>query len=400
MLILTSLTSLELQNNNLKELPEYLCSTSLRNLTDLDLSSNLLANFNLDCLLFKQDLSIKLKQLNLNNNPLKCDCNLRKLKIWLMRNYEKDFLDLIRWQCTEPNDLNGRYFANVDLNELNCHLTATTTTSKKIISTTSPSPTTTSTTTTTTTTTTKTVTINKILNFKNEPISNQHFEYDSLTLILIAIAFGLLLICALILAMFYISCIRNTRNNKNQKFKFLNKYEHNQFCSPSSSTTSSNKNNDSFSRNSQLTLLSSDIILKINKPSSSPPASQLLQNNESIGYSSYYDKNLKDLTFFQIIEEPRNSQPPIPPPIYTIESNENHIYHEINTPIKYNNTNQANPYEYSQSYGTNFNYFIFPQEKSIHRSERERYLTNGLPLLLPPLPLSTMNDEKKDNKKV
>ena len=109
-LSLKSLSSLELQSNGFREFPYFLCN--LENLVDLDLSSNHLSSFNLDCLLFKlrnesfYEMS-KLKQLNLNNNPLKCDCQMRKVKIWLMRNYDRDLLDLIRWKCAEPFELKG-----------------------------------------------------------------------------------------------------------------------------------------------------------------------------------------------------------------------------------------------------------------------------------------------------
>ena len=110
---LKSLVSLEMQSNGFSLFPQFLCN--MENLRELDLSSNRLGTFDLDCLIFKlsqRDESVYemtlLRQLNLNNNPLKCDCKMRKLKMWLMRNYDRDLLELIRWKCFEPFELNGK----------------------------------------------------------------------------------------------------------------------------------------------------------------------------------------------------------------------------------------------------------------------------------------------------
>lgn len=382
---LSNLRSLELQNNNLNELPDYLCD--LKSLNDLDLSSNSLTSLNLNCLLFKQDLSVNLKQLNLNNNPLKCDCNLRKLKIWLMRNYDKELLDLIRWQCSDPNDLNGRYFANLELNELNCPLTTLVTKTTKT-TTQFASPTTTSTPISTTlisSTTliptlttarsskasliTNNITANKfiILNAKKE--MSPVFELDNFSLLLVAIAFGLLFVCLLILIMFYMTCIRCNSNRD------IDKYEHNRFCSPTSSINSSStntvkfksNNNDSFSRNSQLTLLSSEILLKVNKP-------PIITDNECYSYN-YYEKNDEYSSFKY---QPKNQQQQ---QLQQQSSEiENHIYHEINTPVKYlapsftNLANIQNAYESP--------YFVYPYEfnsrSNSSSNSSNKYLTNGL----------------------
>jgi Leucine-rich repeat (LRR) protein len=112
-LTLKSLVSLEMQSNGFSSFPQFLCN--MENLRELDLSSNRLGTFDLECLLFKlspSDESVyettSLRQLNLNNNPLKCDCKMRKLKMWLMRNYDRDLLELIRWKCFEPFELNGK----------------------------------------------------------------------------------------------------------------------------------------------------------------------------------------------------------------------------------------------------------------------------------------------------
>lgn len=124
---LSNLTSLELQNNNLKVLPDFICQ--LKKLSNLDLSSNSLTEIDLNCFKDTPAASIRLSQLNLNNNPLRCDCKLRELKAWLMGTYDKDLIDLIMWECS---NLNGRYLVNVDLHEMVCQVPTTTTVSNLI----------------------------------------------------------------------------------------------------------------------------------------------------------------------------------------------------------------------------------------------------------------------------
>ncbi len=148
---LPALTTLELQNNNLKQLPSFLCN--LKSLVNLDLSSNSLKTIDLDCFETTRNhqKTMRLTQLNLNNNPLQCDCNLRDLKIWMLSTYDKDLLDLIMWECT---DFGGRRFVEVGLHEMTCKksvifpvITSSTTQTSK-----STSKTTTTTSTTKTTT--------------------------------------------------------------------------------------------------------------------------------------------------------------------------------------------------------------------------------------------------------
>lgn len=121
---LKQLNSLELQNNNLARLPTFLCN--FENLTDVDLSSNQIESFSLTCLLQRNGTKTKLKHLNLNNNPLRCDCGMKELKFWLMKNYDKDLLDLIRWKCASPVEMNGRELNRISYYDLKCHnLTST-----------------------------------------------------------------------------------------------------------------------------------------------------------------------------------------------------------------------------------------------------------------------------------
>ena len=138
---LPSLTSLELQDNNLKNLPEFICQ--LKNLENIDLSSNLLTHIDLGCFKSEQQQVISLTQINLNNNPLQCDCEMRELKAWLMSTYDEDLLDLIMWQCA---NLKQKFLVNVEMSEMTCQEQ---TTHKKIQSTSTTSTSTTSTSTTT-----------------------------------------------------------------------------------------------------------------------------------------------------------------------------------------------------------------------------------------------------------
>jgi uncharacterized membrane protein SpoIIM required for sporulation len=127
--IFASLLTLELQNNNLNYLSRDICRFS--NLISLDLSSNRLSTLEpANCLLFKQNQNAStittlgttnLKRLNLNNNPLRCDCRARALKLWLMRTYDPELLELIKWECNEPTELSAKSLVEVGLDELVCH---------------------------------------------------------------------------------------------------------------------------------------------------------------------------------------------------------------------------------------------------------------------------------------
>lgn len=121
-LSLKKISSLELQNANLHELPAFVAQ--LESLVDLDVSSNSIARVDINKLLRSGSSSSlsssRLRHLNLNNNPLECDCRARELKIWLVGTYERDLLELIKWQCAQPERLRGRMLVSVPLRELVC----------------------------------------------------------------------------------------------------------------------------------------------------------------------------------------------------------------------------------------------------------------------------------------
>lgn len=226
---LKNLNSLELQNNNIKRMPSYFCQ--LENLRDLDLSSNKLTNFDLNCLLFKLKEnyyeSTSLNHLNLNNNPLKCDCNMRQLKIWLMRNYEKDFLEFIKWKCNEPFELNEKLLTSVSLSDLKCEEKSRD--SQIVIHNEDNVSTTTESTTTMTTTTIEQILITTtVLNnteklnlvsssYENKKPINNLLSYNGYYTLIISISFGISIICLMLLILFYFVYIR-----KHQQYEYKN----------------------------------------------------------------------------------------------------------------------------------------------------------------------------------
>jgi Leucine-rich repeat (LRR) protein len=112
----SSLVHLDLQNNNLKKLPSFICN--LNNLSDLDLNANKLEYLDENCM--KILLNSNLRQINLNNNPLKCDCKLKYLRDWLNVNYDPDFLELFKWECNEPSNLKSNLFTSLSPNDFVC----------------------------------------------------------------------------------------------------------------------------------------------------------------------------------------------------------------------------------------------------------------------------------------
>lgn len=323
---LESLNSLELQNNNLIELPNNLFL--FKNLTDLDLSSNRLKTLNLTSL-----SKSSIKQLNLNNNPLRCDCNLKELKHWLNQNYDRDLLENIRWKCSEPFELSSRYFNMISLEELTCK-------SSHVFSSSS---------TTTTITSTTTLFITK------EPPSNEKFRLEKSSqiilesnyiLLIIGVSLGASLVCLVFLLAYY-GCIINSNEksdvDKMSKFFSLagsDKYENKNILSPLSSITL-NSSSLSYASSNSMDMLSAAYLNNLNKMANAFPS----QNQ--------YDKPNK----FE----------------YGSKSNqEQHIYHEIsqNGSILVNNYEIENA-KHGVNYQNNLNYALI-------NLNHGKYLTNTI----------------------
>lgn len=153
-----NLSILDMQNSSLTQMPYFI---SLNNtLTALNLAQNQICHVNSNNL---RSVYAKLKNLNLNMNPLKCDCNMIGLREWISEISEPNTAS---WKCSSPNlnknklvnQLHSNYDFNCDLatDEIACSLdedevmfrkstttTTTTTTSTSTTSTTSPTTSTT-----------------------------------------------------------------------------------------------------------------------------------------------------------------------------------------------------------------------------------------------------------------
>jgi Leucine-rich repeat (LRR) protein len=226
------LKSLEMSNNNLESVPNFLCQ--INQLSNLDLSSNFIQSVDKLRCLFKPNSN--LKQLNLNNNPLNCDCRMRDLKQWLLKNNDLyDLLEFIKWKCVEPAELADQLLTNVDINDLKCQQdvpliveystsdvflfkildtkTIKTTTIVKTSSSSSPNSTTTTTTTTrkippTFIKTFSTPTLNRTKLHARFYTNNQKVVDLNYYSLIIGISLGISTICLVILIFFYITCLR------------------------------------------------------------------------------------------------------------------------------------------------------------------------------------------------
>ena len=420
--VFPNLVSLELQNNNFDNLPEFICG--LKSLSDLDLGSNSLQTFDLN-------FFNNLKQLNLNNNPLKCDCKMKDLKNWLTKNYDKELLDLIHWECVEPIQLRGQYFTNVNLEDLYCLKEIEMPTPlnqitqslldinkdpilKNMDSAENIETSTISSNYKVTESTVKTIQnsdlIKKIiiessqnggrlLSFPKESTNEKllnNLDIGYFTLI-IGISFGISAICVIILAIVYLFFIRRqekiSKTGMLQLFNplLINKYENRRICSPTSITTTSSSLNskrtqtpelkeifsgdDSFSRNSSITN-SSEVLIKIAQSNkhhhdccfnnqhfyhSLNERANCNCSNRDNGYFQINEgfntiANYNNKTFLNDYNKPESSSCFIPnnnkngAMIFSIDdnntgNNENHIYHEINTPVKTTFTGNFNHFQ-------------------------------------------------------
>lgn len=138
----TNLQRLRLSSNSLKELPENFLINTVDSLMSIDLQRNLfrsiptlfgkdmtsskLTDFdlssNLICTLNKNDLYkyTHLKTIGLTGNPLHCDCDLRWLKQWLIKNYDYDLIKFLQWTCTTPMSLHGQQLTIIDESDMIC----------------------------------------------------------------------------------------------------------------------------------------------------------------------------------------------------------------------------------------------------------------------------------------
>ena len=120
-----NLIGIEMQNSNLVAIPKFICESN--SLQEIDLSYNKLKIIPENCLQNKKSLL----KLNLNSNPLKCDCKLNYLKSWLDNKYKANtttstdntfelFELLFDWRCNEPESLRTKNLINLSKNDLKC----------------------------------------------------------------------------------------------------------------------------------------------------------------------------------------------------------------------------------------------------------------------------------------
>ena len=118
-----NLIAFDAQNSNLLSIPKFICDSNT--IQEIDLSYNKLKTIPETCLENKNSLI----KLNLNSNPLKCDCKLNYLKSWLDNKYKANstsqqdstlFELLFDWRCSEPLSLKDKNFINLSKNDLKC----------------------------------------------------------------------------------------------------------------------------------------------------------------------------------------------------------------------------------------------------------------------------------------
>ena len=113
----TSLISIDLQRNFFRSIPNLFGKDfNSSKLTDFDLSSNRI------CTLKKNDLYQykHLKTIGLTGNPLHCDCHLRWLKQWLIKNYDYDLIKFLQWTCATPMKVFGKQLTIIDEQDMIC----------------------------------------------------------------------------------------------------------------------------------------------------------------------------------------------------------------------------------------------------------------------------------------
>lgn len=112
-----SLISIDLQRNRFGSIPKLFgMRSATTRLNDIDLSANRI------CTVDRKDLYQykNLKTIGLTGNPLHCNCQLRWLKQWLIKNYDYDLIKFLQWTCMTPSNLYGKQLTVIDEQEMIC----------------------------------------------------------------------------------------------------------------------------------------------------------------------------------------------------------------------------------------------------------------------------------------
>ncbi|UJR28221.1 hypothetical protein I4U23_009471 [Adineta vaga] len=113
----SSLISIDLQRNHLSSIPNFFGKDfNSSKLTDIDLSSNQICTLNRDDLYQYKNL----KTIGFTGNPLHCNCQLKWLKQWLIKNYDYDLIKFLQWTCATPMKLTGKQLTIIDEQDMIC----------------------------------------------------------------------------------------------------------------------------------------------------------------------------------------------------------------------------------------------------------------------------------------
>ena len=111
-----NLSSLDMQNSSLNQMPYFISLN--KSLTSFNVAQNQICNINSNNL---KSIYNKLKNFNLNSNPLKCDCNLIGLREWIDTNDQLSTEQAFNWKCQSPTINKNKYLNQLNLNyDFNC----------------------------------------------------------------------------------------------------------------------------------------------------------------------------------------------------------------------------------------------------------------------------------------
>ncbi|UJR23217.1 hypothetical protein I4U23_026236 [Adineta vaga] len=119
---MSQLIAIDLQRNQLTHIPSEFPSS----LRELELGNNHLTILPFTNQTFQQ-LS-QLITLDLNSNPLQCDCQIKPLYHWLLTHFQSELVPYVQWICAQPKELSGKQLGSLAEKQLKCEEIQTTTT--------------------------------------------------------------------------------------------------------------------------------------------------------------------------------------------------------------------------------------------------------------------------------
>lgn len=105
---LSKLVLIDLQRNQLTHISSEFPSS----LRELELGHNLLQTLPFNNQTF-HNLS-QLITLDLSQNPLHCDCNIKPLYYWLLANFQSELVPYVQWICSTPKYLEGKQLGSLN----------------------------------------------------------------------------------------------------------------------------------------------------------------------------------------------------------------------------------------------------------------------------------------------